>query len=68
MNKQCPNCGQESMKVIYYGLPMKFCSDEECNTMFGFWSFICPLLPFNGWLFVYEGSYIYALYLWLFKN
>jgi len=63
--KTCPQCGSESFKVIYYGLPHLFCKDESCNCMFGFWANVTQYLPFNGWLMIYNGSYWKALFNWL---
>lgn len=64
-DKTCPNCHSEFMKVIYLGFPMLLCEDETCNTIDGFFSFI-PEFWFNGMFFYYEGSYLVALYHWLF--
>lgn len=63
--RKCPLCQNNSFKVIYYGLPVYFCKNENCNCMFGFWHFVTDYLPFNGILFVYEGSYLIALCKWL---
>jgi len=63
--KNCPLCGAESDKVIYMGLPMRFCSDEYCNCLWGFWSWI-PIMWFNGVFMTYEGYYLPALMHWLF--
>ena len=65
---KCPICKDNSYKVIYYGLPVHFCKNKECNCMFGFWFYITDFLPFNGFLFIYEGSYLIALYRWLKGN
>jgi hypothetical protein len=64
----CPLCNSDTMKVIYYGLPVKFCCKENCNCMFGFWTNVTNFLPFNGVLFTYEGSYLTALWHWLVGN
>jgi len=61
----CPICGKGHIKVIYFGLPVKLCEDEECSCMFGFWSHIAQYLPYNGWLMQYDGNYWIALYHWL---
>ena len=62
----CPACGKNQLKVIYAGFPMKLCENNKCSTLTGFWSFIPTyILPFNGWFYVYEGSYIKALWKWL---
>ena len=63
---KCPLCKNEEIwKVIYYGFPVKFCSDDKCNCMFGFWTYLTDFFPFNGMLFVYKGNYWPALYRWL---
>ena len=69
--KKCPICNKDSVKVIYYGMPHLLCEDDSCNCLFGFWSNITTLLPFNGIFMQYEGSYFIALFYWLkdgFKN
>ncbi|HUV84627.1 MAG TPA: hypothetical protein VMV86_02910 [Methanosarcinales archaeon] len=63
--EECPLCGYEPSKVIYYGLPHLFCENGECNCLYGFWSDLTCYLPFNGVLFVYEGYYIVALWKWI---
>lgn len=63
--KPCPLCGKQPFKIIYFGLPAYFCQDEDCNCMYGFWTFILNQMPFNGMLFVYEGNYWSALWTWL---
>jgi|GEM_PF-3495887 len=66
---KCPACGAKGIKVIYAAIPAKFCTNMECNTLWGRFSFLITLLPFNGWFFVYEGNYFRALFSWLFgKN
>jgi len=62
---KCPTCGVESSKVLYMGIPVRLCNDRNCNTVFGFWSWLMALVPFNGFFFVYEGSYLKAMYDWL---
>ncbi len=65
----CPLCNSDYMKVIYYGLPHKFCTNEKCNCMFGFFERFTSFLDFNGFLFVYENiSYWRALLRWLKGN
>lgn len=61
----CPNCQAKADKVIYMGLPMSLCSNEDCHTVFGFWSWAMEYMPFNGWFAAYEGSYWRALLHWL---
>ena len=63
----CPRCSEESAKVIYMGFPMRLCSDDECNTLWGFWSWV-PLPWFNGCFLEYEGSYWAALWHWMFGD
>lgn len=60
----CPKCRAEPMRIIYMGFPMWFCSNEECNCCWGFWSWV-PTLFFNGWIMPYEGRYLPALWAWL---
>lgn len=64
--KPCPLCGKEPYKIIYYGMPTYFCKNEDCNCLYGFWSFIYDRLPFNGMLYIYDDRYLKALYRWLF--
>jgi hypothetical protein len=61
----CPICAGPVRKVIYYGLPLRLCEDEECSCLFGFWFWLVEHLPFNGWMMVYEGAYGPALWHWL---
>lgn len=59
---KCPSCKKKATKVIYMGLPMRLCDDtENCSTLFGFWSFIVLITPFNGVFLTYTGSYWSAL-------
>ena len=60
----CPSCQKEAQNVIYLGLPMHLCSDDNCATLWGFWS-IVPTFWFNGVFMAYTGSYIVALWRWL---
>lgn len=62
---KCPLCNNKSYKIIYYGLPHRFCENEKCNCMFGFWSNITQYLPYTGWFLKYEDGYLYALWKWL---
>jgi hypothetical protein len=66
---KCPACGSEAMKVLYLGLPMKLCSNESCNCLFGFFSRVAVWIPISdGECFCflgYEGSYWKALWHWL---
>jgi len=62
---KCPLCKSNSIKVIYYGFPMRICENENCNCLFGVCFNIVEYFPFNGYLFTYEGSYLKALYRWI---
>ena len=61
---RCPECGSDSLKVIYMGLPMRYCCNNACGNLWGFWSWICSI-HFNGWFFIYDGSYLQGLLDWL---
>jgi hypothetical protein len=61
----CPLCGSSHEKVIYAGLPLKLCVKKDCNCVWGFWSRLFYLLPFNGVFMKYHGSYWRALWHWL---
>lgn len=62
---ECPTCqSTKTDKVIYTGLPMKLCLVEECNTLWGFWSWI-PSDGFDGKFSTYKGSYWVAMWYWL---
>jgi hypothetical protein len=61
---KCKYCKLEMMKVIYMGLPMKLCMKENCNAVYGFWSFIL-FFHFNGCFLKYEGHYLKGLYHYL---
>ena len=69
MQKKCPICNNETLKVIYYGLPGLICENENCNCAFGFsfWLDNILRLPYNGCMMVYRGNYFIALWEWL-KN
>jgi len=60
----CPICGKEMYQVIYMGFPMWLCSDNECNVVMGFWSFLVEFW-FNGFFYKYKDSYFRALIRWL---
>lgn len=62
----CPRCGWQARKVIYMGLPMNLCSNDNCNTVWGFWSWV-PALWFNGCFMQYD-NYWPALWNWLFGD
>ena len=61
---KCPECKtHEGIKVLYWNLfPMKICQMEGC-IIWGFWSFLLNqgILPYTGYWFAYEGSYIKAV-------
>ena len=62
---KCPICETEGKKVIYLGFPMHLCKDDNCNCVWGFWSWVT--IPwFNGVFLEYEGSYWSALWHWCF--
>lgn len=65
----CPLCGASVYKVIYLGLPMLLCREEQCACLFGFWSWIANLLPISDGehfaFFAYSGHYMPALWAWL---
>lgn len=62
----CPQCNRVATKAIYAGLPMNICEgDPECQLLWGFWSWI-PELYFNGVFMSYDGSYLNALWHWIF--
>lgn len=60
---KCDYCDNEMEKVIYLGLPMRLCSNEECNTVCGFWTFVLDFY-FDGYFYYYEGNYLRALWDW----
>lgn len=69
----CPGCQSSvTMKVIYFGLPMKLCG--ECNCLWGVCSWIASWFPITTpdgdefAFFAYEGSYFKALYHWFTTN
>lgn len=64
----CPLCDNVSIKVIYYGFPVRLCQVKSCSCLFGFWSNITVHFPFNGVLFPYDGFYLTALLKWLFTG
>lgn len=61
---KCPLCGGPSDKVLYAGLPMRLCRNEECRCGWGLGSWL-TFIFFNGYFFVYQGSYWKALWRWL---
>lgn len=78
MSRKCPRCGGGRVRVIYMGFPMWFCGashelalegrEPECITLWGFWSYILAVVPFNGVMFYYDYkrySYPRALLVWL---
>jgi hypothetical protein len=68
LRMKCKFCKTKMVKVIYMGLPMFLCTNENCNCIDGLWAFILDLIPFNGKMMVYKGSYWGALLNWLFNN
>lgn len=69
MSARCPFCGGKNhSKIIYLGLPGRFCLD--CALLFGPASYlpIMSLMPARGSLYewmVYEGGYLRGLWQWL---
>lgn len=65
----CPSCNSTAIRVIYLGAPMNFCTDADCATLWGVWSWLpvlFPITPEGGWVFfAYEGGYLPALWRWL---
>jgi len=62
---KCPKCGEPNvMKVLYVGLPMRLCSNENCTLGWGLGSY-ATLVFFNGYFIQYTGSYWRALWRWL---
>lgn len=71
-NKVCPMCGSYAHRVIYLGLPMWICDDDECSTLWGFFSIVAvwfPIAnPYGYFAFLsYKCSYPRALWHWLFQ-
>lgn len=62
---RCPVCKSSSHKVIFYLLPMNMCVNEECNTVFGFWTRIFHFIkkdktqPFG--FYIHQGPYLIGL-------
>jgi len=66
---QCPQCKSEKVtKVIWLGLPFKFCEAPGCCSMWGFWDFIFEFIPFDGKMLAYQGSYVKAFWHWLWAD
>lgn len=62
---KCKACkGDNVLKCICFGLPMKLC--EDCSTGWGIRSYLFGYS--NGQLMTYEGSYWRALWHWLFQS
>ena len=61
---ECSKCGDVQLQVIYGGFPMKYCTNQDCSNLSGFWSWI-GYLYWNGVLFPYAGNYFVGLYNWL---
>lgn len=61
---ECPACGDVQVNTIYMGASFQICTNPECRTATGFFSWV-PLIFFNGWLFPYTGSYLRGLWDWL---
>ena len=65
---KCPKCGEAGTKVLYSGIPAKFCLNESCSTLWGVGSYLIAMLPFNGMFVHYDGSYFSALWFFLSEN
>ena len=66
LQPHCPVCNGLRYRVIYLGLPMSLCADEECAHLWGFWSWVPRIdLFFNGAFMAYLNSYPTALWHWL---
>ncbi len=63
----CPSCKSKGTKALYAGIPVKICTNDigECYLVWGFFSPLLTIIPFNGWFFTYEGNYFAALWEWL---
>ncbi|MFN3200015.1 MAG: hypothetical protein ACE366_16585 [Bradymonadia bacterium] len=66
---QCPSCGAHQHRVVYYGLPHRLCSNEQCSRLDGWPCVLTEHLPFTGRLLVYVSPYVRnywrALWSWL---
>lgn len=58
---RCPTCGARQSKVIYWGLPGRFCT--ACTTLMGPASYAAGI-HFSGVLFFYYKSYPRAVVAW----
>lgn len=57
---------ENRQKIIIYGLPMwQARGEDEIPIIGGFWSWILDVLPWNGMMMEYEGSYLRALWAYL---
>ena len=65
--RKCPLCGEPVLKAIFAGLPLKMCSNDDCQCAWGLGTVAMNLMSNGaGWaLFIYPGSYWVALYHWL---
>lgn len=64
----CPLCGEEMGKVLYLGVPGKYCPDPECGCLMGpaYYAAAWFQVEDGGWsLMTYEGSYLLALWRFL---
>lgn len=61
---KCPSCEQPTgRKVFYAGIPAKLCTEDDCGTIWGPFSFLLLIIPFNGWFLDYtDGNYFGALW------
>jgi len=62
----CPECHARGHRAIYYGFPVWTCfSHEDGLLVWGFWSVPLEVLPWDGWVCLYDGPYLSALWKWL---
>jgi hypothetical protein len=56
-------CNKTGMRVMQFGIPGYLCSDENCSVVWGSFTWLWLVLPFNGWFITYEkGGYWRALW------
>lgn len=62
----CPRCQSPAFKVMYSGIPMKLCGNEDCSCCWGLWSGVMTWIPFNGMFIRYGDGVSYGTALWRF--
>lgn len=68
MAKTCPSCGKEAWRVLVPPFPMWLCSDDECSTVWGFWSWaLGNIVLFDGHFIVLDegDTYLGTIWAWL---